>query len=222
MQKRFFITATGTGIGKTFITAALVRQAKVRARSIAAFKPVISGFDSTGLETSDTCVLLNALGLAPTAHNIERISPWRFLAPLGPSMAAAQEGRTLDFEEIIGYSRTIIAGKEDIVLIEGAGGVMAPLDKKLTVLDWIAKLGIPALLITGTYLGTLSHTLTALAVLKQRKIPVAALIVNESPESPVSFGDTVKELTYWTDAPVISVNLCENGDDAPELGRLLD
>ena len=85
-----FITSTGTGIGKTFVTAGLVRYFRDKARSVEACKPVISSFDPSAPEASDTGILLSALGRGVTEAEIERVSPWRFAAPLSPNMAAGR------------------------------------------------------------------------------------------------------------------------------------
>ena len=128
----------------------------------------------------------------------------------------------LDFESVVAHGRCAIDGKEDIVFIEGVGGVMVPVDATHTVLDWIEALGIQVILVTGSYLGSLSHTLTALGVLEQRKIPVFAVIVNESEESAVPLSATVGELSRWTRLPLVPVAPPgRKEDDIPELRPLL-
>jgi dethiobiotin synthetase len=220
---RTYITSTGTGVGKTFISAAIIGQTQRAGLSKAAYKPVISGFDLAQVAESDTGILLKALGLPPTHENIEHISPWRFSAPLAPSMAARLEGRTIDFNALVAHSRKIMAGPEDIVLIEGVGGVMVPLNDQQTVLDWIAALAIDVMLVAGSYLGTISHTLTALEVLRQRQIPVHSVIVNESLESPVPLANIADELSRWTRLPIVTVRRRADGDwrDVRELLTLL-
>jgi dethiobiotin synthetase len=199
---RLFITSTGTGVGKTFITGAMARQARAAGRSVAAYKPVISGFDPAQVAETDTGVLLESCGLPLTAANIERVSPFRYAAPLAPSMAARRENCALDFHALIAHSQMALQGPEDLVLIEGVGGVMVPLNDRRLVLDWIEALGIPVVLVVGTYLGSLSHTLTALSVLRQRHVPIHEIVVNESENSPVSLELTVEELRGWTEAAV--------------------
>ena len=90
-----FVTGTGTDVGKTFVTAALIRHLRATGRSVDALKPVVSGFDATQIEASDPGVLLAALGRAATPDELDRISPWRFAAPLSPDLAAQAEGRAL-------------------------------------------------------------------------------------------------------------------------------
>ena len=205
MKKRFFITATGTALGKSFITAALVQQARAKKLSVNAIKPVISGFSMEEIQQTDTGLLLTSLGLPLTLQNIEALSPWRFKEPFAPSMAARQEGRTINFGELLAHSKETLKTSHDVVLIEGVGGLMVPLNDHYTVLDWMAALPSQALLVTGNYLGSISHALTALEVIKQRDLSVAGIIINESEHSPVSLGDTSEELKRWTSHPILLV-----------------
>ncbi len=211
MARRYFITSTGTGIGKTYVTAALIARAKSMGLSVAATKPVISGFDKQEIAASDTGVILAALGEAPTPENVEKISPWRFSAPLAPNMAARAEGKTLDCEAVFAHGREFLRREADLILIEGVGGVMVPLDEKRTVLDWIAALGAPVVLVVGDYLGTISHTLTAVEVLRMKGADLAAIVVNEGEGASVAFDDTLAEVVAWV-APVPVLGLRRGAD----------
>jgi dethiobiotin synthetase len=194
----YFVTSTGTDVGKTFVTAGLIRTLRVSNQAVNALKPVVSGYDSSVVETSDPAVLLKALGRPVTADEIERIAPWRFRAPLSPDLAAAREGRSIAFDELIAFSRAAIEKTNGILFIEGVGGIMVPLDGTRTVLDWMAALRIPLLLVVGGYLGTISHTLTALDVLAQRKLDIAAIVVSESERNPVELNDTVASIARFS------------------------
>jgi len=191
-----FVTGTGTDIGKTFLSAALIRHWRAAGHTVAAFKPVASGFDPATAATSDPGLLLAALGRPPA--EIEKISPWRFAAPLSPDMAAAREDRALDFEAIVQFSRSA-AASADRVLIEGIGGVMVPLDERHTVLDWMSALRLPVLLVAGSCLGTISHTLTALRVLAQRNLAIAAIAVSESAAPGAPLDETVATIARFAD-----------------------
>ncbi len=192
-MKALFVTSSGTGVGKTFVMRGLIGRLLGEGRRIEALKPVISGFDPVAPSASDTGALLEALGEPASPERVERVSPWRFAAPLSPDMAASREGRSIDFERLVGYCRQRIAGDADVVLIEGIGGVMVPLDERHTVLDWIAALDMPALLVVGSYLGTLSHTLTAASALRARRVALR-VVVSESEESPVPLDETLSTL----------------------------
>jgi dethiobiotin synthetase len=185
-----FVTATGTDVGKTFVTAALVRHLRNAGTTVDAFKPVVSGFDPASIASSDPGVLLAALGRDATNDALDRIAPWRFAAPLAPDLAAGAEGRSIDFAALVEFSRNAAYGRGTI-FIEGVGGIMVPLDQTHTVLDWMSALRIPVLLVAGSYLGTISHTLTALHVLAQRNLDIAGVVVSESTAPGGSLDDTV-------------------------------
>lgn len=192
-----FVTATGTDVGKTFVTAGLVSVLRERGRAVEALKPVVTGFAPETAEASDPGVLLVALGRPVTQHDIARMSPWRFTAPLSPDLAAGREGRTLDFAALVTFSRDAIAAHKDVLLIEGVGGIMAPLDDRHTVLDWMVALGVPVLLVAGSYLGTISHTLSALDVLERHAVNVAAVVISESENSSVPLDDTAASIAKF-------------------------
>lgn len=198
-----FVTSSGTGIGKTFVTLQLAAELAAAGRRVRALKPVASGFDAARPEDSDSALLLQAQGLEATAANLDAVSPWRFSAPLSPDMAAAREGRSIPFDALVAFCRTAIERGGD-TLIEGVGGVMVPLDARHTVLDWIAALRVPALLVVGSYLGTLSHSLTAAAALQRREVPLLGVVVSESAEQPVAAAETAATLArFVAPAPVL-------------------
>ncbi len=181
-----FVTGTGTEIGKTVVTAALIRELRSRGEHPLGLKPVISGVPDPDGETSDTEILLEVQGLPLTNDEVAAISPWRFRAPLSPDMAARREGRAIDFSALVEFTRRAVAAREGgPVFVEGVGGVCVPLDDRHTVLDWIEASGLPALVVAGSYLGTLSHTLSAIATLEARGISIAGIVISESLESPV-------------------------------------
>ena len=219
----FFITGSGTEIGKTFVTAALIRELRRRGRPVAALKPVASGFDPAQAAASDPGVLLAALGEPLSAETLNRIAPWRFRAPLSPYMAAARENRAIDFAALIAHSRNAIAEAPSTLLIEGVGGVMVPLDERHTVLDWIAALRIPAILVGGSYLGAISHALTALDALRSRSLAIATLVVNETPRSSVALDETAATITRFADVPVITLpRLAQASAPHPAIGQLTE
>ncbi len=198
----FFVTATGTEIGKTYVTEKLIGSWLQDGRDVRALKPVISGFDPRHPEDSDTGHLLKATGKALTLPEIDTMSPWRYAAPLSPDMAAERENQRVPYSDVVAYCKRAIArsdSKNATLLIEGIGGVMVPLDETRTILDLIDALKIPAILVCGSYLGTLSHTLTALLVLRHRGIQVDRVIVNETNGSTVPLADVVTTLERFSE-----------------------
>lgn len=217
-----FLTSTGTDIGKTFVAVGLIRELRRRGRDVAALKPVQSGFEEWSAPASDPARLLDALDLPSTLDEIAHIAPFRYRAALAPDQAARQEGRALDFDALLAFCRAELAAAE-IVLIEGLGGVMVPLDGTHTVLDWIAELRVPALVVAGNYLGTISHTLTALAALRHRRVPVAAVAVSESGESSVPLAENAASIARFAHGtPVLSLPHLEAGASHPAFASLAD
>jgi len=194
----YFVTSTGTDIGKTFVTAGLIRYLRQSSQPVAALKPVVSGYDSSVVETSDPAVLLRALGRSVSADEIAAIAPFRFRAPLSPDIAAAREGRSIDFEDLLKFSRDAVAANNGLTFIEGVGGIMVPIDAERTVLDWMAALGLPVILVVGGYLGTISHTLTALDVLTKRALRIAAIVISEKENDTVPLDDTVASIARFS------------------------
>ncbi|HEY1503013.1 MAG TPA: dethiobiotin synthase [Stellaceae bacterium] len=220
----FFVTGSGTDIGKTFVAAALIHEMRRRGRLVTALKPVASGFDPARAAASDPGILLAALGEMPTPAAFDLIAPWRFHASLSPDMAASREGRVIDFATLVGHSRQAIASATGTLLIEGVGGVMVPLDESHTVLDWIDALRIPAIVVTGSYLGAISHALSALDALDNRGLAVAALVVNETLHSSVALDETAATIARFTgDVPVVKLaRLTQASQPYPAIGQLTE
>jgi len=219
-----FITGTGTDIGKTWLACALLRHWRARGRRVAAFKPVLSGFDPASPEICDAGALLAAMGREVTSAELDAVAPWRFAAPLSPDMAAAREGREIDFAELLAFTRRSVAeSREDAAtLVEGVGGVMVPLDRAHTTRDWIAGSGLPCILVTGSYLGSLSHALTALAALREVGAEVTAIAVNETPGSTVALDGTLQSLArHAAGIPLVGLRRADPGGSIALLAGLL-
>ena len=199
-----FITATGTDVGKTQVVASLIRQFRQMGRSVEAVKPIVGGYDPAQAAASDTGILISALALPFSPESIDRVSPWRFRAALSPDLAARQEERTIDVDAVVAFCQNAITERRDILLIEGVGGIMVPLDGHRTILDVMMALQLPLILVTGSYRGAISHTLTALDSLFRRDMNVLATIVNETAGSPLLLDDVVSSIARFT-APVIGV-----------------
>lgn len=206
MSMDLFVTAAGTEIGKTFVAERLIAECRNRSISCDALKPIVTGFADSA--PSDTSRLLTALGIPITDATLAACSPWRFAAALAPNMAAEREGRIVSVSDVVAFCKR--PSDAQLRLIEGIGGVMVPLNERETVLDWMAVLQAPALLITGSYLGCISHALTAHAALRARGIPVQAVVVNQSEDEPVSLAETRATIAAFT-APTPAVSLARDG-----------
>ena len=189
----YFITGAGTGVGKTFTTCALVHAKKARG-----LKPIISGWNADDAQSDAAQIIAASDGV----QTLEGTSPWRLLAPLSPHRAAAIENTTIDVERLLAWSQAE-AEKPGLTLIEGVGGVMVPISDSFTMLDWMAALQLPVIFVTGSYLGSISHTLTGLQVLRDRGLFVKALVLNESDGSTVTLAEAEAGLdSFIRDIPL--------------------
>lgn len=193
----YFITGSGTGVGKTFTTCALLHAANLRGVDVRGFKPVISGWDESA--ACDTAQIIAAGG---GHQGVDEVSPQRFVAALSPHRAALLEHKKIDIPALVEWT-CALRQEASLTLIETIGGVMVPLTDRATTLDWMAVVKLPVIMVTGSYLGTISHTLTALAALRSRGLTVAALVLNETDGSAVTLAEAQAGLApFIADIPL--------------------
>jgi dethiobiotin synthetase len=202
-----FITGTDTGVGKTYV-AALIAQSLVQSgRRVGVYKPAASGCSSDGqrLVSNDAVALWNAAG---RPGDLDHVCPQRFLAPLAPHLAARQEGKRLDADLLlrgIEYWRE----RSEIILVEGAGGLMSPLGENAYVADLAEAFGFPLVVVSRNTLGTINQTLQTLmaAVAFHRGLPVAGVVFN-NPASPdatdASLATNRQELVARCTVPILA------------------
>ena len=199
-----FITATGPDVGKTLVVASLIRHLQQIGHAVDVIKPIVCGYEPAQAASSDLATLIAALELPFSPETIERMAPWRFRAALPPELAAQYEKRHIDFDDVVAYCKAAVEQRRGVLLIEGVGGIMTPLDPNRTVLDVMMALRLPLILVTGSYRGALSHTLTALDSLFRRDMTLLATIVSETPGSKVPLEEVVASIARFTE-PVIGL-----------------
>ena len=215
MTTAVFVAGAHTDVGKTFVACRLITAARTAGLAVEALKPVASGFDARDWADSDPGRLLAARGRAPTGTELDRITPWRFEAPLAPPMAAALEGRRLPLAPIVAHcAHGIAQSSADLVVVEGVGGLMSPLADGATGLDLMLALGLPVLLVGGGYLGAISHTLTALSVMRAHGLMVVCLVVSQDSDSeaPDFAGAVALTAAHAAPTPVLSAPRDSAGD----------
>lgn len=176
----FFVSACDTGIGKTVLMGALALALKQRGVNVAVMKPVESGVHPAHRETSDAEKLRTLL--API-QLVESVCLYSFTHPLAPLIAARMTGVTISFSHITSAYHALCK-HHDLVLVEGVGGVMAPLTTQDTVRDLIRVLGLPCLLVMKTTLGSVNHALLSLEALKAHDIEVLGICFNHPTAEP--------------------------------------
>ena len=152
------------------------------------------------------------LELEPTEATWNAISPFRYKAPLAPSMAAKLEGKTLDYDALIAFCRKQL-NENPFTLVEGVGGSFVPLNHDKLVANWIADLKLDSILVAGSYLGTLSHITATLEAMQARNLPVRAIIVSETAgDGHPDFRSTIEQVEKWSDLPVVALPRIQNAD----------
>jgi len=159
----YFVTATDTGVGKTFVTAGLAAALRARGRDVAVFKPVQSG--ALADDASGDAALLGADCV------------YAFRAPLAPLVAARAEGRQIELEPILERAREL-EREHEILLVEGAGGLLVPLSDDLDVAGLATALGLPLVVVARAGLGTVNHTLLTIEAARARGLEVAGVVLN--------------------------------------------
>jgi dethiobiotin synthetase len=169
----FFITGTDTGVGKTVLTALLARHLRERGVNAAALKPICSG------GRDDARALRAALGGALT---LDEINPWHFRAPIAPLLAARRERRPVKLADVLAHVRAM-QKRFDVVLVEGAGGLLSPLGGNFDSHDLIAALCATPMVVCPNRLGAVNQVLLTLAALP-RSASCRARVVLMSPAKP--------------------------------------
>ena len=180
-MRSLFITGTDTGVGKTIVAASLLAAARARSIRAAPMKPVQTGCTgrASQLRAPDLDFCLAVADLNPTPEEQRWMCPYRFIPASSPHLAAKLRGLHIYKETIKTHFRKILS-KYDAVIVEGAGGVLAPIDEKNTMLDIMKALHLPVLLVARAGLGTISHTLLSLAELHRAKLNVIGIVLVQS------------------------------------------
>lgn len=184
-----FITGTDTEVGKTVITCAIADVLARMGLKVGVCKPMATGARSEreGLVSDDAQALAYFADLDPAIGGLPLVTPILERMPAAPAVALAQAGRLFD-PKPIARSLAALDKSCDIILVEGVGGVLVPIDPERpqrTVVDCMLAIGYPAVVVTRADLGTLNHTALTCEVLRQRRCPIAGIVINQyEPDSP--------------------------------------
>jgi dethiobiotin synthetase len=193
-MRGLFVTGTGTGVGKTVLSAALLAAMSAAGVRVRAHKPAVTGLDEppgTGWPP-DHELLASVAGMAP-----EEVAPLRYGPAVSPHLAAALTGETIDPTGVIARARAAAIG-DGALIVEGVGGLLVPLAGELTVRDLAAALGLPVVIAAGPGLGTINHTLLSIESARAAGLDVRAVVLTPWPEAPdemeCSNRDTISRL----------------------------
>lgn len=217
--KALFVTGTDTGAGKTFVASALARALRLRGRDVGVMKPVASGcvlHDDGTLESADSRELLAASG---ATDPVELVTPVAFAPALAPTAAARESGATFDRARIFS-AFAALRGRHDLLLVEGVGGLLCPLDGPWTVRDLARELGCPLVIVARDALGTVNHTALTVESARAAGLDVRGVVLDRAPgaEADPSCASNAREIEDLTGARVVvRFGPCASWDEAAKL-----
>jgi dethiobiotin synthetase len=203
--KGFFITGTDTGVGKTIITAALIKVISRLGLTTGGMKPVESGC----MQRGDVLVPSDGMFIKTIAHmeeNIGHITPCRFKSPLAPLPASEIEGITVDIVKIK-KAFADLSRKYDAVIIEGIGGLLVPITRDYSVIDMAKDFNLPLIVVSKPSLGTINHTMLTVNYALKEGLRVAGIIINynQPPENTLAEATNPEVIKRISPVPVIGI-----------------
>ncbi|OHX12474.1 dethiobiotin synthase [Chromobacterium sphagni] len=201
MKQGFFITGTDTEIGKTHAAVALIHHHRQQGRGVLAMKPVASGCEilADGSWLNDDVARLAA---ASGQTDLELMNPYRFLPPVSPHIAARQAGVEIDLKVIQEHCDRLQA-QADVLLVEGAGGWLAPLSDSLFMADLAQALALPVILVVGMRLGCINHALLTARAVLDSGLPLAGWVANCAQPPQAAYAENLATLQRHIPAPLL-------------------
>ena len=196
----YFITGTDTNCGKTYVTCQLLDYFRSKNKRAQALKPLASGCkENQGILENEDVLNLQK-------HNSDSscaINGWQFAPPISPHLAARESNLKITAADIATFCFNEQFTNFDPLLIEGAGGLMVPLNEEETWIDFLQLTKIPVIVVVGLRLGCINHALLTAEVLKQNQIKVAGWIANCLDENMLSLDDNIATLTNKMQMPLL-------------------
>lgn len=187
-MKGLFITGTDTGVGKTIVTASLCRILRQRGIDAVAIKAFATGVTpEAGWRDNDPLLLSAAMDNVEPA---ELIAPVRLSAPLSPYDAARITGGAFDIDAVVAAVENV-ASRHEFALVEGVGGVMVPLTEEVYVSDFARRLGLPALVVARSRVGTVNHCLLTIDALRRAEVQVQGMIYTRASSGELALDERV-------------------------------
>ncbi|MCM2263929.1 MAG: dethiobiotin synthase [Desulfuromonadales bacterium] len=214
-----FVTGTDTGVGKTMVAAALARYYRQRGLKIGVMKPCETGVNDPRQPGDDARLLRWAAG---SCDDDRAIAPYRLREPLAPSLAAEREGVIIDPAHI-GDSFAAIRTGKDLVIVEGAGGLMVPLRGGYLMADLVRELRLPMLVVSRASLGTINHTLLTIFAARAMELPLTGFMINRMPTMPdLAEQEAPHQLASLASADLLGVLPEVAGSTEEQVDRLAD
>jgi len=203
MHTGFFITGTDTGVGKTLVTCALLNALAQQGRQVVGMKPVAAGCElaSGSMQCEDVAQLqAHSNVTAP----LDLVNPYAFAPPVAPHIAAEQAGVEIDLEHILAKYNAL-QQMADVVLVEGVGGFMVPLNANETTADLSIKLALPVILVVGMRLGCINHALLTAQAIAHAGLHLAGWVANQIDPAMQATASNLHTLKSRIASPLLGV-----------------
>jgi dethiobiotin synthetase len=203
MNQAYFVTGTDTGSGKTTIASALIRHFVNQGLQTVGMKPIASGCDFVDGQAinEDVTALVRASNVnAPKAI----VNPYRFMPAIAPHIAASQAGVNIDTQVILDAYHQL-SRIADVVIVEGAGGFLVPINAGQTLADLAIQLDIPIILVVGMRLGCINHALLTVEAIKSRGLTLAGWVANQVDPHMAEFEANLQTLQQRIEIPCLGV-----------------
>ncbi|SBS26376.1 ATP-dependent dethiobiotin synthetase BioD 1 [Marinomonas spartinae] len=202
MGKKFFVTATDTDAGKTYVTTGLLRAAGRAGLRSLGLKPIAAGADKVdGVLRNDDALLIQTSSSVQLPY--EQVNPVVLAPAIAPHIAAADEGRLVTVSRLEGYLKGALLTPNDLALIEGAGGWRVPLNDREMLSDLAKSLGFPVILVVNMKLGCLNHALLSAEAIVRDGLPLAGWVANGGQESMPRYEENLASLQALLSAPLL-------------------
>jgi dethiobiotin synthetase len=188
----YFVTGTGTEVGKTVVAAAIARTLAAEGARVAVFKPAVTGLAELAADVpaaADHEVLRRAAG---SSQSDDQIAPYRYGPPMSPHLAAALAGAEISPQRLCARARAAAADAE-VLVCEGVGGLLVPLTTSYLVRDFAIDLGLPLVVAASPGLGTINHTLLTIEAARAAGLEVSAVVLTPWPEAPSPIEESNRE-----------------------------
>jgi dethiobiotin synthetase len=214
-----FVTGTDTAVGKTILSAALLAAIGGENERVRAYKPVLTGLDEpAGSDADDQWPRDHELLAAAAGMEPEEVAPFRYRPAVSPHLAASLVGERIDPQTLIAGARTM-ACDGDVLIVEGVGGLLVPLDDGYTVRDFAVALGLPVLIAARPGLGTINHSLLSLQAARTSGLDVRAVVLTPWPEEPSELERSNRETIARLGPVEVETLATVAGPDPAELAR---
>lgn len=213
----YFITGTDTAVGKTLISCALLHGFAAQGKRVVGMKPVAAGCDDN--DQHEDVLRLRAASNVPVSKG--QINPYSFARAVAPHLAAQFVGVQINFARIV-ESFSELTAQADVVIVEGVGGFLVPLNAEQDGADLAQQLAIPVVLVVGMRLGCLNHALLTVAAIEARGLSMAGWVANVVDAEMEMLHENIVALQQRIAAPLLGVVPFQAQPDAREVATLLD